>query len=74
MKCQSLFSGKSKKTIVYLLSAELAQRVVKIKGIHYPSRLIFPFYGLKLTLKVPSRIIADDSLICLLLFFEENMA
>ena len=31
MKCQILFSGKNKKNIVSLLSAELAQRVFKVK-------------------------------------------
>ena len=31
MKCLNLFSGKSKKNIVNLLFAELAQRVVKVK-------------------------------------------
>ena len=31
MKCQSLFSGKNKKNIINLLSAEFAQRVVKVK-------------------------------------------
>ena len=31
MKCQILFSGKNKKNIISLLSAELAQREVKIK-------------------------------------------
>ena len=30
MKCQILFSRKNKKTIINLLSAELAQRVVKV--------------------------------------------
>ena len=30
MKFQSLFSGKSKKNIVSLLSADFAQRVIKI--------------------------------------------
>ena len=29
MKCQSLFSGNNKKTVISLSSAELAQRVVK---------------------------------------------
>ena len=29
MKCQILFSGKNKKTVTNLLSAEIAQRVVK---------------------------------------------
>ena len=28
MKCQSLFSGKNKKNIINILSAEFAQRVV----------------------------------------------
>ena len=32
MKYQSLFFGKNKKTAINLLSAELAQRVVKVKG------------------------------------------
>ena len=31
MKCQSLFSGKNKKNVVNLLSAELAQGVVVVK-------------------------------------------
>ena len=31
MKCQSLFSGKNKKNIIYRSSTESAQRVVKIK-------------------------------------------
>ena len=30
MKCQIPFSGKNKKNIINLLSAELAQRVLKI--------------------------------------------
>ena len=31
MKCQILFSGKNKKNIINLSSAENAQRVVKVK-------------------------------------------
>ena len=31
MKCQILFSGKNKKNIINLLSAENSQRVVKVK-------------------------------------------
>ena len=31
MKCQNLFSGKSKKNIINLPSAEYSQRVVKVK-------------------------------------------
>ena len=31
MKCQILFSGKNKKNITDLLSAELAKRVIKVK-------------------------------------------
>ena len=30
MKCKILFSGKNKKNIINLLSAELAQRVIKV--------------------------------------------
>ena len=30
INCQILFSGKNKKNIIYLLSAELAQRGVKV--------------------------------------------
>ena len=32
MKCQILFSGKNKKNIINLPSAENAQRVVKVKN------------------------------------------
>ena len=32
MKCQILFSGKNKKNIINLPSAENAQRVVKVKS------------------------------------------
>ena len=32
MKCQVLFSGKNNKNITNLSSAELAKRVVKLKG------------------------------------------
>ena len=32
MKCQILFSGKNKKNIINLPSAELDQRVVKVKA------------------------------------------
>ena len=32
MKCQILFSGKNKKNIINLSSAENAQRVVKVKA------------------------------------------
>ena len=34
MKCQILFSGKNKKNIINLLSAENAQRVVKVNSLH----------------------------------------
>ena len=30
MKCQSLFSGKHKRNIINLLSAEFAQRMIKV--------------------------------------------
>ena len=32
MKCQNLSSGKNKKNVVSWSSAELAQRLVKVKG------------------------------------------
>ena len=32
MKCQSLFSGKNRKTIVSLLSAEFASSMVNVKA------------------------------------------
>ena len=32
MKCQILFSGKTKKNIANMLSAKLAQRLVKVKA------------------------------------------
>ena len=35
MKCQILFSGKNKKNITNLSSAELAQRVLKVKNIKF---------------------------------------
>ena len=31
IKCQIMFSGKNKKNVIILSSAELAQRVVKVK-------------------------------------------
>ena len=33
MKCQILFSGKIRKNVIILLSAELAQTVKKFKGL-----------------------------------------
>ena len=35
MKCQILFSGKNKKNIINMSSAENAQRVVKVKKRKY---------------------------------------
>ena len=42
MKCQSLFSGKNKKNIINLSSADLAQRAVTIKG--YKNALIYLYF------------------------------
>ena len=42
MKCQNLFSGKSKKNITNLSSAELAKRVVKVKRLMNGSLKIKP--------------------------------
>ena len=39
MKCQILFSGNNKKNIFNLSSAELAQRVVNVKG--HPGKSFF---------------------------------
>ena len=33
MKCQNLFSGENKKKVINLLSAELGERVEKVKAI-----------------------------------------
>ena len=41
MKCQILFSGKNKKNIINLPSAENAQRVVKVKHhAHFPGKIV----------------------------------
>ena len=42
MKCQILFSGKSKKNIINVLSAEIVQRVVKVTDPE-PQEFIVPF-------------------------------
>ena len=44
MKCHTLFSGKRKKNIVNLWSAELAQRVVKVKHLWLMSLLYYICY------------------------------
>ena len=41
MKCQILISGNNKKNVINLLSAELAQRMVKVILIHVLSSKIF---------------------------------
>ena len=40
MKCQILFSGKNKKNIINLSSAENAQRVVKVNYIDVSGKLL----------------------------------
>ena len=57
MKFQNLFSGKNKKIIIYLSSAELAQRMVKVKF---------------LTFKTLGDTVADDMLFFFYFFFREN--
>ena len=43
MKCQSLFSGKNEKNIIYLSSAEFDHRWVMVKLCYYPIQtLVFP--------------------------------
>ena len=44
MKCQILFSGKNKKNIINLSSAENAQRVVKVKVSCIKRTLIEVYY------------------------------
>ena len=44
MKCQSIFSGKNKKNIISLSSAEYAQRVVMVKVRKY--QVIFSEEGM----------------------------
>ena len=44
MKCRILFSGKNKKNIINLSSAENAQRVVKVKVIHYKAFFFIIFW------------------------------
>ena len=43
MKCQILFSGKNKKEIINLLSAESAQRVVMVKALSRADYITFFF-------------------------------
>ena len=53
MKCLILFYEKNKKNITNISSAELAQRVVKVKsGVIYVTRMI---YSLGIKLLYPSR-------------------
>ena len=44
MKCQILFTGKNKKNIINLSSAENAQRVVKVNLMILISYHIYPIY------------------------------
>ena len=46
MKCQILFSGKNKKNIIILSSAENAQRVVKVNiGLLLKRKFVCLFYS-----------------------------
>ena len=47
MKCQILFSGKNKKNIINLSSAENAQRVVKVNEQMDIRKVLFCSYFLK---------------------------
>ena len=49
MKCQISFLGKNKKK-ANLLSAELAQRVLKVKDSKHPDTAFPSFYGKRLIL------------------------
>ena len=50
MKCQILFSGKNKKKITNLPSAELAQRVTKCNEMH-----LFPYFAITYLSSVDKR-------------------
>ena len=39
MKCQILLAGKTKKVSSYILSADIVQRVVKVRGFQFTSAL-----------------------------------
>ena len=62
MKSQLSFSGKNKKNVMNLSSAESAQRVVKVN-------ICFPKH---LTLNTLWAVSADDTLVIFFLFFLEN--
>ena len=49
MKCQILFSGKNKKNIINLSSAENAQRVVKVKIHSQINKINFGFDSVCIT-------------------------
>ena len=57
MKCQILLSGKNKRNIIKLSSAELAQRVVKVKEYFFMRFFLFHFsrknIGCGYSLEVP---------------------
>ena len=46
MKYQILFSGKNKENITNLSSAELAQRMVKVKTCHEKTRVVISLQSL----------------------------
>ena len=52
MKCQILFSGKNKKNIISLSSAENAQRVVKVKYTYFCIYLLIHYLLKLLILKI----------------------
>ena len=56
MKCQILFSGKNKKNIISLLSAEFAHSMVSV---NYNTRINFSYFSIKIcsgySLEVPHR-------------------
>ena len=47
MKCQSLFSGKNKKNIINLLSAEYVHRVVNAKKSVFFCFVFFTFFAFR---------------------------
>ena len=76
MKCQILFSGKNKKNIINLSSAENAQRVVKVKQefqhyFHHNNIFNLKYSEIRgwVTFKIPITGAADDIFFFFFFFF-----
>ena len=72
MKCQILFSGKNKKSVINLSSAEFDQRVVKDKMV-IQGPVVQSVVSLTSSLRVISLTVLADSIYDFLKFFAEKM-